>query len=289
LEAFLRWTIGAVRITKIAEFDYWPISGMIQGATQEVIRRHADSIPRGFANSLGLVVAIQSFVVESAGLRILIDTCIGNNKTRSNPRLNNLITQFLDRLAQAGFPAESIDFVVCTHIHSDHVGWNTIRRNSTWLPTFPNARYLLGAYELHTSQVLPSADLERVLADSIQPLFTLGLGELIDLPYGVTDEVTLVGYPGHTPGHLSVWIESSHQAGVISGDVIHSPLQVALPTLGAVNDFDASQAYESRQQLIGRCVESNALLIGTHFPDPTAGHVRQQGTRNVFLPWPGHV
>lgn len=237
---FLCWSIGSVRVTRVPEFDYWPIPGMIQGATQEVARRQASSVLDSFADSLGLIVTIQSFVVESAGIRILVDTCIGNDKPRSNPRLNSLSTDFLIRLAQVEFPAESIDFVVCTHIHSDHVGWNTIRRNSTWLPTIPNARYLLCSHELNSSQSSPTGDLELVLADSIRPLFESGQCDLLDLPHEITQEVTLVGYPGHTPGHLSVWIESCHQAAVLSDDVVYSSLQIALPRLGVMSDFDTT-------------------------------------------------
>lgn len=229
---FLNWQIGDVKITRVAELGGapFPSTFMFPAATPELVQRHAWLKPH-FAHEDGrLFGSIHSFVIESGKRRIIVDTCVGNDKARAVQAWNMLQGPFLEQLAEAGFPPESIDTVLCTHLHVDHVGWNTRLVNGKWLPTFPNARYLFGRreWEHWSSEAAQHRDGD-VMGDSVRPIVDAGLAELVDMNHVLTPEVRLEPTPGHTPGHVSVRISSQGEEAVITGDLMHHPLQCAEP------------------------------------------------------------
>ena len=273
---FLRWQVGDVRITRVAELGGEPFPGkfMFPAATPELVQRHAWLRPH-FAHADGrLYGSIHSFIIESGQRRIVVDTCVGNDKARAIKAWNLLQGPFLADLARAGFPADSIDTVLCTHLHVDHVGWNTRLVNGKWLPTFPNARYLFGRREW---EHWAAAEAEHrdgdVMGDSVRPIIDAGLAELVDMNHSLTAEVCLEPTPGHTPGHVSVRISSRGAEGVITGDLMHHPLQCAEPDLANNFDVDAAAARRTRREFLTRYANKPVLVLGTHFAPPTGGRV----------------
>ena len=280
-----RWQIGSVRVTRIVEMES-PITGtfLFQDALPERVKPHAWLRPR-FADENGnIVAAIHALVIEAGGRRIIVDTCVGNDKTRTNPAWNNLQTRFLDDLAEAGFPRQSIDTVLCTHLHVDHVGWNTMWRDGRWVPTFENARYLFARAEWKHWSENPSNPDGDIVGDSVRPIVESGLCELVAGDHRLTDEVWLEPTPGHTPGHVSVRIRSDGAEAVITGDVMHHPVQCAEPDWASTFDVDAAAARRTRRDFLARYADRPILVIGTHFATPTAGHVVADGEVWRFVP-----
>jgi len=211
----------------------------------------------------------------------MIDTCIGNDRKREFDVFCNMQNTFLEDLRTAGFPAEQVTDVLCTHLHFDHVGWNTRLRDGKWVPTFPQARYLFGRREWqHWTHLRDTGGYHHMdhLQDSIDPILAARLEEFIDADFRLTDEVSLIATPGHTPGHVSVLIESRGERAVITGDLMHSPVQIAIPATEARFDMDKPQAARTRRDFVQRFSDTGTLIIGSHFPEPTAGLIVADGT-----------
>jgi glyoxylase-like metal-dependent hydrolase (beta-lactamase superfamily II) len=272
----LSWQIGDVRITQIVELTTASLGPyMLPQATPELMLQ--ESWLRPFLDPQGkLVLSMHSLVVESQGERVIIDTCIGNDKDRNYPRWNGMQTDFLERLAAAGFPPESIDTVMCTHMHVDHVGWNTRRLDGRWVPTFGNARYLFAEAEWEYWRNEPQ-EFGPVIEDSVQPIFDSGLAQLVHDTHRVTDEVWLEPTPGHTPGHVSVHIASAGEEAIVTGDMIHHPCQISHPDWSSSVDWDPRKSADTRDQFLERYADRPVLVIGTHFAAPTAGHIVRDG------------
>src|SRR6516165_7043997 len=195
----MKWRVGEVAVTKIVELEVTGGSRFIlPQATYEAVLLIAWLQP-DFADERGrLKMSIHALVVETqtgkkGGRRIIVDTCLGNDKeNRRIPTWNNLQTSFLADLAAAGYSPETIDTVICTHLHVDHVGWNTMLVDGRWVPTFPNARYLMGRveYEHWTSQG-EREDMTAILADSVAPVWDAGLVDLVETDHRICDEVSL--------------------------------------------------------------------------------------------------
>ena len=270
------WNLGDVRITRIVELEIaGGIRFILPDATREACQSMHWMMPH-FATELGrLIMSVHALVVESEGRRIIVDTCIGNDKQgRAIPHWNGLQTSFLDDLAEAGLPRESIDTVLCTHLHIDHVGWNTMLVDGEWVPTFPNAEYLIAREEWAFWRQDESSDTKTILADSVSPIFDHGLVQLVETNHRITNEVWLESTPGHTPGHVSVRISSRGEDAVITGDCLHHPCQMARPEWCSPADSDQAQAQATRESLLSDWHESQTLVIGTHFATPTAGRVQ---------------
>jgi glyoxylase-like metal-dependent hydrolase (beta-lactamase superfamily II) len=196
-----------------------------------------------------------------------------------------LSTQFLESLRDAGWSCESVQAVVCTHLHVDHVGWNTRLEDGRWLPTFPRARYLIGRAEFeHWRSHDGNEEQQRILGDSVQPIFDAGLADLVEMDHQVSPEIRLIPTPGHTPGHVSVMIESRGERALITGDVLHHPCQFGRPSWSTSFDSSVDAAAAMRLQLFETLVDQPTLVIGTHFASPTAGHVRRDGESYRFEP-----
>ncbi len=278
------WTLGSVRISSVKELELpIPGAGLVPEATPERLAVHASWLAPRFVTPKGeLRLLIQALVVESRGKRIVVDTCVGNDKERTLPPLHHLKTSFLADLAAAGFPRESIDTVVCTHLHVDHVGWNTMKLDGRWVPTFPNARYLVVRSEWEHWSKQDDRSNGDILGDSVRPIFEAGLVDLVEPGHAVTDEVALEPTPGHTPGHVSVRIRSGGAEGVITGDLMHHPVQCAHPEWGSSADSDSSAAAATRHAFLAAQAGRPVLVIGTHFADPHAGRIVRDGAAYRF-------
>ena len=275
-----KWRIGDVTVTKVVELEVTGGSRfLLPQATPEAIKPIAWLRPH-FADDNGrLRMSIHSFVVDAPGRRIIVDTCLGNDKrNRRIPHWNDRQGPFLADLAAAGFPRESIDTVLCTHLHVDHVGWNTMLRDGNWVPTFPGARYLMGRPEYeHWSGSSSRADMKHVLADSVTPILYAGLAELVETDHRISDEISLVPTVGHTPGHVSVRIVSRGEEALITGDFMHHPCQIAHPDWDTTADSDPAQGIRTRWQMFEKLAGMPVLVIGTHFAGATAGRIVRDG------------
>lgn len=293
-----RWRIGNVTITRIveAEQEGVPPSAIFQDLSEQDVRALSWLRPHYSGADGRLRLSNHSFVIESCGRRIMVDTCVGNDKDRAADMFHRLDTPFLERMAAAGFAPDTIDYVLCTHMHVDHVGWNTRRDGRQWVPTFPNARYLFGRVEWdHCRQeAIETGDVpagmaamlqpEAVIADSIRPIVDAGLADFVETDHRVTEEVALFPTPGHTPGHVSVRIASAGYSAVITGDVIHHPVQFARPAISATVDHDRERARATRRSLIEDNADQDVILLGTHFAGASGGRVVRDGAGWRFLP-----
>jgi glyoxylase-like metal-dependent hydrolase (beta-lactamase superfamily II) len=280
-----RWRVGAARITRVVEIE-GPSPGtfLFAEATPERLLQHAWLRPHFVTNDGRSIGAIHAFVIESQDRCIVVDTCIGNDKPREIAHWNMRQGRFLEDLAEAGCARERVDTVLCTHLHVDHVGWNTMLVDGRWRPTFPNARYLFGREEwAHWSAEPPGPDRD-VRDDSVRPIFDAGLAELVDMDERITAEVFLEPTPGHTPGHVSVHIASGGEEAVITGDLMHHPVQCAEPAWAARFDVDPEAARRTRRAFLERYGDRPVLILGTHFATPTGGRVVRDGAAWRFQP-----
>jgi glyoxylase-like metal-dependent hydrolase (beta-lactamase superfamily II) len=277
----LSWRIGDVTVTRILELEATGGSRFIlPQATREVVQEIGWLAPH-FADETGrLKMSVHALVVQTPKRRIIVDTCIGNDKQRDIPTWSHLQTSFLADLASAGFARESIDTVLCTHLHVDHVGWNTMLVDGAWVPTFPNARYLLGRAEFDYWRAEDEGrdDLSTSpFHDSVKPVFDAGLVDLVETDHRVCDEISLEPTLGHTPGHVSVRIRSKGEEALITGDFIHHPCQLARPEWASLADYDEQASTATRGRVFKALEGTSVLMIGTHFAAPTAGHVVRDG------------
>lgn len=267
------WTIGDVRITKVIEMEqHVELAGMIPAATIEALEPHAEWLrPHFLDHEGGSNLSIHAFVIESGGRRILVDTCVGDRVVEGVGELRG-DPAFLDRLLEAGFAPESIDVVCCTHLHFDHVGWNTRLVDGEWVPTFPNARYLFCRDEYDATMADPGF-FALNLPDTVAPILEAGLADLVDPDHRVDEHVRLTPTPGHSPGHVSVVIESGDATAFITGDMSHHPVQWAEIDWGFAGDHDAALAAATRRKVLADLGDTGAVVLGTHFAPPTAGHL----------------
>jgi glyoxylase-like metal-dependent hydrolase (beta-lactamase superfamily II) len=278
----LSWRIGEVTVTRMLELEATGGSRFIlPQATREVIQEIPWLIPH-FADPDGrLKMSVHALVVEAPGRRIIVDTCIGNDKQRDIPAWSGLQTNFLADLAAAGFAPDSIDTVLCTHLHVDHVGWNTMLVDGRWVPTFPKARYLIGRaeYDYWSAEEADSPAPERSpFHDSVKPIWEAGLVDLVETDHQVCPEVSLTPTLGHTPGHVSIRIRSQGEEALITGDFLHHPCQLARPEWASNADFDPKASTATRERMFAGLADGPpVLVIGTHFAAPTAGHVVRDG------------
>jgi glyoxylase-like metal-dependent hydrolase (beta-lactamase superfamily II) len=275
-----QWRIGDVTVTKIVELEMTGGSRfLLPQATPDVIQPIGWLQPH-FADENGrLRMSIHSFVVQTPGCRVLVDTCLGNDKqNRRIPHWNDRQGSFLADLADAGFPSESIDTVLCTHLHVDHVGWNTMLRDGAWVPTFPQARYLMGRAEYeHWRDNTKREDMRHILADSVTPIMEAGLAQLVEMDHRLCDELSLMPTVGHTPGHVSLRIRSRGEEALITGDFMHHPCQIAHPEWDTTADSDPAQGIRTRREMFAQLAGAPVLVIGTHFAGATAGHIVRDG------------
>lgn len=284
----LRWQIGDVTVTRVVEME--TVGGgewILPDAKPEAVQA-IDWLVPDFANEEGkLRFSIHALVVETPTLTIVVDTCVGNDKERMPYRLwHQLQNDFLGDLATAGFDRKRVDVVLCTHLHVDHVGWNTMLVEDTWVPTFPNARYLMARDEFEHWANDDEEFQQTIMSDSVLPVFDAGLVELVDTDHRVCEEVDLVPTLGHTPGHVSVRIRSGGKQALITGDFVHHPCQMARLDWASSADSDKVQAEATRRRVFAEHAGTPTLIIGTHFAGPTAGVLVRDGEAYRLAPGP---
>ncbi|MGW4009829.1 MBL fold metallo-hydrolase [Streptomyces sp. NPDC004763] len=276
------WAVGDHTVRRVDEVLLPAGTGpwLLPGATPGLVGRSPWLSPE-FADGQGVLrLASHSFAVEADGMRVLVDTGIGNGKRRANPAWHDLNSDYEARLRAAGFAPESVDLVILTHLHADHVGWSTRADGDAWVPTFPNARYLTSRTEW---EHWAGADMEearrQMFRDSVHPVREAGLLDLVDVADEGTDVapgVRLLPTPGHTPGQVAVALSSLGESALITGDSIHHPVQMAHPELCSCVDVAPGLAARTRNRLLDSLAGTSTLLLGSHFPAPTAGHVRRE-------------
>jgi glyoxylase-like metal-dependent hydrolase (beta-lactamase superfamily II) len=275
----LSWRVGRVKVTRIVEMDLpVPLAAMPQATVAE-LRRSPWLYPHFVGEDGTLKLSIHALLVEAPGLKLVVDTCIGNDRPREITGGEPLATPFLEHLAEAGWSRDGVDAVVCTHLHVDHVGWNTMLEDGKWVPTFPKARYIIGRREYDFWKGNTDEEQQAMLGDSIAPVIDAGLAQLVEMDHTISPEIRLTPSAGHTPGHVCVMIESEGERAVITGDMAHHPCQIAHPdwSLG-----DSEAAALTRWRLFAEWADQNVLVIGTHFAAPTAGHVVRDGAAFRF-------
>jgi glyoxylase-like metal-dependent hydrolase (beta-lactamase superfamily II) len=280
----MKWKIGDVTVTRVIELEE-PTPGrfLLPEASPDRVKQIPWLAPHFATEDGAFILSIHALVVESGDRRIVVDTCLGNDKQRTIPGWNLRSGPFLQQLVEAGHPRESVDTVVCTHLHVDHVGWNTMKQDGRWVPTFPNARYLIGRTEWEYWRGEQDELSRQLVDDSVQPIFDAGLVDLVETDHVLTPEVRLEPSPGHTPGHVSVRISSQGCDAVVTGDLMHHPCQIARPEWGSRFDWNASLARETRSAALSRWSETGTLVIGTHFATPTAGRIVRDGDGFRFV------
>ena len=277
----LQWNIGSVTVTRVVELEtpvpYDPAHPFLREATPERLREMPWLYPHFVTEEGHLKLSIHALVVKAPGLTLVVDTCVGNDKPRTLMGGVALQTAFLESLSAAGVTPESVDAVVCTHLHVDHVGWNTRLQDGCWVPTFPNARYLIGRREYEHWSAEGDSEQQAILADSVKPIFDAGLATLVEMDHRISPEISLTPTPGHTPGHVSVLIESQGARALITGDMLHHPCQFGHPEWSPPFDSDPHAGAAMRRSVMERVAGEPVLVIGTHFAAPTAGHVVREG------------
>lgn len=281
-----RWTVGACTITSVVEeqVERIPPEFFFPQATAQDVARHGWLVP-DFADGSGrIILRVQAFVVELPGRTVLVDPCVGNGKKLESPFWNERTWPFLERFTAAGFAPERIDTVVHTHLHADHVGWDTHLSGERWVPTFVNARHLYTARELEWCKAGGNPGINGVYAQSIAPIVDAGLADLVEESADLGDGIRLEPTPGHTPGHVSLWITSDGASALISGDFLHHPVQCAEPAWAEIGDEDRELALRTRRAMLERASSSGALFLGTHFPTAPAGRIVADGAHWRFVP-----
>jgi len=272
-----RWQIGDVKVTSIMESaDTIPWAPLFPAEAAGHYKKYDWLVPKFITPEGMIILAVQAFVLEIRGQRIVIDTCVGNDRDRELPQCADLQTAFLEDFKSAGFDPNSINYVLCTHLHFDHCGWNTKREGGRWVPTFPKARYLFGRKEwAYWQQVLKekSQDVRHIL-DSVQPIIDAGLADFVDTNHRLTDEIWLEPSHGHTPGHVSVHVSSRGQEAVVTGDVFHNPIQLAEPEICSAACVDKEMSRQTRREFIARYGDRPVRFFAIHFNEPVGRVVR---------------
>ena len=280
-----RWRVGEFTVDRVVEFQepVFPPAALFPASTPAAIEAHRHWLePVLMEPGTGLLVlAFHSFVVRTSHHTILVDTCGGNDKPRPQKlRYHMKNWPYLERLAAAGVSPGDIDVVLCTHLHVDHVGWNTRLRDGRWVPTFPKARYLFGRRELAFWQEhfqRPGAAVEPHYQDSVLPILEAGQAVLVEDDHAIEDGVTLTPTPGHTPGHLCLHLASGGRQAVMSGDLMHHALQCAEPDWSTCFCTAPAEAAQTRRAFLERHAETDTLIMPAHFPTPTAGRIVRAG------------
>jgi glyoxylase-like metal-dependent hydrolase (beta-lactamase superfamily II) len=279
-----RLTVGEATLFRVEEMVDTSFTGrgFFPAFDPEVLRPHLDwLVPRYYiAERDALVFSMHSWVVKTGRHTVVIDTCVGNDKDRM-PRAHwhALQTPFLDRLRASGTAPEDVDYVMCTHMHADHVGWNTRLVDGRWVPTFPKARYLFSRieYEHWMAHPDPNPIRRNAIHDSVLPIVEAGRADMIEDGHEVDGAFTVELAPGHTPGNIHIRLASRGAEAMFGGDVIHHPIQVYRPDWSTVACLDPAASAVSRRRLLETCSERGALLLPAHFPAPYGARVRAAG------------
>lgn len=273
--------VGAGRVTvqAIVEFaaPFMNIREMLPDVTEDVLETNRPWIPAHLLDAQDTVhLTFQSFIVRTPHHTILVDSCVGNGKHHHRPLFTMRNSDaYLVALREAGLTPDDIDFVMCTHLHVDHVGWNTRLENGRWVPTFPKARYIFGRQEYHHWAAELGAQPETVYSESVLPIVEHGRAQLVDYDFQIADFVRLLPTPGHTPGHFAVLLGDRGDEIVLTGDLLHLPLQLRYPGLSVAFDWDRALAAKSRRTLLERFCDQPTVCCFGHLPMAMHGRIKR--------------
>lgn len=278
--------LGEFEIIRVVESEapFLPLDTFLPDADPEVVAAHRDWLFPRFVEpgSNRIIIAIQSYVLRTPRKTILVDTCVGNDKPRpGRPMFDHLNTTWLADLAAAGVQPEEVDVVLCTHLHVDHVGWNTRLIDGRWVPTFPNAKYIFARKE-HDFWEQRHRDgsegpVPNVYEDSVLPVMQAGQAVLVEMDHEIDEGVWFEPAPGHTAGNVVLNLRSQGRTAVLSGDVMHHPVQLIRPDWSSRACEDPVQSAATRRALLERIADTDTLIAPAHFPAPSIGHVRSRG------------
>jgi glyoxylase-like metal-dependent hydrolase (beta-lactamase superfamily II) len=257
--------------------------------TKEVLDENRSWMQPAFLDpsNNGLVLCIQGFVIKTPHHNILIDSCVGNHKPRPTRPFWHMLDgdRFTKGLGAVGLTVDDIDYVMCTHLHTDHVGWNTRLENGRWVPTFPNAKYVMADRELAFWTERENKDPSACpwITDSVLPIVAANRAQVVKSDFVLNEALQLIPTPGHTIDHFSVLVGRSGRCAFITGDMIHSPLQGKYPELGMRVDYDSTLAGATRRKTFDRFCDEDTLMCLSHFPAPSTGRVRRWGEGYKFV------
>jgi glyoxylase-like metal-dependent hydrolase (beta-lactamase superfamily II) len=276
--------LGDITIQRIVEHEiplYRPTE-MFDEATPEALAPYRKWLePNALCPTSGrLIMPVLSYLVQTRHHRILIDTCVGCDKTYAEPpqwhqRQN---AAWMSNLKAAGVQPEEIDYVFCTHLHSDHCGWNTQLVDGRWVPTFPHATYVFSRDEYRATEEENS----DIYKDNVLPIIEAGQSVLVDLDYALDDEIWLEPTVGHSAGHVAINLRSGQHSSSMCGDLIHSPVQLAEPDWNCNSDYDIAAAIQTRKDYLKKYSDTDTLVLTAHFPSPSVGHIVSRGDKYDF-------
>lgn len=288
----LSFEAGGAVVHRIVEQDAVALLPMLKffpKLTPDLLAQNRSWLhPRFIDAADDIVLCVQSYLIKTPHHTILVDTCCGNDKPRPARPVWNMMTsdRYQRNLAFAGFRVEDIDFVMCTHLHVDHTGWNTRMENGRWVPTFPNARYLFSGRELEYWTKRQKEDPASCpwIEDSVLPIVAAQRCDLVKSAHEFNDLVTLVPTPGHTIDHFSVHVgKQGNDDAFIAGDMVHSPLQMRHPELAMMSDYDGAQGEQTRRAIFGQFCGTPTRFCTAHFASPSTGRIVRHGDTFDFL------
>jgi glyoxylase-like metal-dependent hydrolase (beta-lactamase superfamily II) len=284
----LKFAVGDLTIHRIVEQEttFLPALEMLPGLTPDLLAQNRPWMRKAGAIDADdvLILCFQSYIVTTPDHTILVDSCIGNDKPRPlRPKWSmKTDNDYMLALAMAGFTVDDIDFVMCTHLHVDHVGWNTRLVNGQWVPTFPNARYIFGKTEFDYWKEQHAKTPVAPFDDSVLPVVEAEQADIVRDDFEIGEHVRILPTPGHTPGHAAFTFGRGRDDAIVCGDLMHSPLQARYPELSAKFDVDQAQAAVTRRNFLERYCDTDTLCCTAHFPSPSAGKIRRLGNGFSF-------
>jgi glyoxylase-like metal-dependent hydrolase (beta-lactamase superfamily II) len=279
----LKFSVGDLTIHRIIEQEttFLKAQDMLPDLTADMLAENRAWMKQAGAidDTDTLVLCFQSYIVQTPHHTVLIDSCIGNDKPRPGRPHWNMKTDdsYMRALAAAGFSVADIDFVMCTHLHVDHVGWNTRLDNGRWVPTFPNARYVFAKSEYDYWVDMNKKTEVPPFADSVLPVVEAKKADVVTNDFVLGDHARILPTPGHTPGHVAFTFGRGKDDVVFAGDLMHTPLQTRYPELSPKFDVDPKQAGATRRNFLQRYCDTDTLCCTAHFPSPSAGKIRPWG------------
>lgn len=277
-----RWQIDAT--VELAAFPM-PFAEFLPASRSELIAAQSDWLQPHCMDSPARcgILSFHTWVLRNGKQTLLVDTCMGNDKEPGgHPLFHRLKTGWMRGLEALGVTPESVDYVMCTHMHGDHVGWNTRLREGKWVPTFPRARYVFAKREFEHReaawQSYPGRDL-GVFADSILPVMQTGQVMLVEADHDLDGLLQLEPAPGHTPGNVIIHLREAAGRAVLSGDVLHHPIQVTYPEWSSAFCEDPVGSASYRAKFVEQHADLGTLILPAHFPAPTAGRIVRAGPR----------
>ena len=284
----LKYSVGDLSIHRIIEQEttFLPALDMLPSLTAELLAENRAWMKQAKAldDQDVLILCFQSYVIKTPHHTILVDSCIGNDKPRPRPVWNmKTDDNYMRALAAAGISIDDVDFVMCTHLHVDHVGWNTRLENGRWVPTFPNARYIFAKQEFDYWAEQNAKAHVAPFVDSVLPVVEANRHEIVTNDHQIGDHVRILPTPGHTPGHVAITMGRGKDAAVFSGDLMHSPIQALYPEMSVKFDVDRETAAKTRRSFLERYCDTDTLCCTAHFPSPSVGRIKRRGDGFVCM------